>query len=59
MFNEMLHPVFDSPRSRCNSPPSSISQGNILHNGSSHIRQPAIALPTFEGVVGYIIENTF
>ena len=47
-FNELLHSAFDSPRSRCNSPPSSISQGNILHNGNSHIRLQTIALPTFE-----------
>jgi len=42
-FNELLHPVFDSPRSRCNKPPSSISQqGNSLLNGSSHIGLPTI-----------------
>ena len=43
-FNELLHPAFDSARSRCNSPPSSISQqGNSLRNGNSHISLPTNA----------------
>jgi hypothetical protein len=52
-LNELLHPVVDSPRSRHNSPRSSSSGHSNTsprsHTSSLHIKQPVIALPTFEG----------
>ena len=47
-FNELLHPVVDSPP-RVNSPSSISEHGNSVHSSISHIRLPTIALPTFEG----------
>ena len=51
-FNELLHPVIDSPPSRHSSLRSSLS-GNTNKSPkshvSSHIKLPTIALPTFEG----------
>jgi hypothetical protein len=46
-FNELLHPVVDSPR-RVNSLSNVSEHGNSVHGSSSHIRLPTIALPTFE-----------
>ena len=47
-FNELLHPVVDSPP-RVNSPSDVSEHGNSVHGSSSHIKLPTITLPTFEG----------
>jgi len=52
-FNELLHPVIDSPASRRSSPRSSLSghsnNSSRSQVSSAHIKLPTIALPTFEG----------
>ena len=47
-FNELLHPIVDSPP-RVNSPSGISEHSNSVHSGTSHIKLPTIALPTFEG----------
>jgi len=51
-FNQILHPVVQTPLSRHSSSRSSLSGNNKntrRSHVSSHIKLPTIALPTFEG----------
>jgi len=52
-FNKLLHPVVDPPRSRHNSPRSSLSGHSNTsprsHASSAHIKLPVISLPTYDG----------
>ena len=48
-FNELLHPVVDSPQSNHRSQSSSSRHTHVSHHSSTHIKLPVILLPTFEG----------
>jgi len=59
-FNELLHPVVESPRSRHGSPRSSLLGHNNTsprsHASSAHIKLPVISLPTYEGDTCYWLQ---